>query len=190
MNRQFTRKVRKLNLATHRDVGYFFSALIIAYCISGIALNHINDWNPDFIIEKKTIAVERTYAIEELNDNIVRQFGAAVGETTFKVYDSPTRDQVKIYYDNASLHINFSTGTGVYEKISRRPLFYQSNVLHRNTVTGWKWFSDIFALLLIVLTVTGLFVLKGENGIGRRGKWLIAAGTLPPILALVLNELS
>ena len=30
----------------HRDFGYFFVGLIIAFCVSGIMLNHRTTWNP------------------------------------------------------------------------------------------------------------------------------------------------
>ena len=40
--------------------------------------------------------------------------------------------------------------------------------------------------MLIIINVTGLFILKGKNGIKGRGKWFIAAGFIPPILALIL----
>ncbi|MEK7239068.1 MAG: hypothetical protein AAB224_00640 [Gemmatimonadota bacterium] len=41
--------------------------------------------------------------------------------------------------------------------------------------------ADIYALALILLAVTGLFVIKGKQGITRRGGWLTAAGTLVPV---------
>jgi uncharacterized protein len=182
-------KIRRLNAATHRDLGYFFSSLIIIYCLSGIALNHIDEWNPDFVITKKTIDLKKTYLQKELNDEIILHYSRLVGENSFKVYDSPTKDQVKIYFENASLHLNFSTRKGNYESVSRRPIFYHSNIIHRNNVSGWKWVSDIFALLLIVINVTGLFILKGKHGITGRGKWLMLAGTVPPIAILVIHEL-
>ena len=61
------------------------------------------------------------------------------------MYDFPTSDQVKIYYDNASLHLNLLTGQGIYEKVSRRPVIYQANTLHLNRLQGWKWVADVFA---------------------------------------------
>jgi len=182
------RKLRRLNIATHRDVGYFFSSLIIIYCLSGIALNHVNDWNPDFIIEKKIIQVKGNYTARDLTPEIINGFGRMVDESKFKVYDTPTPTRVKIYYDNASLLIDFSNGEGIYEKVSRRPVFFQSNILHRNSLRGWKWASDVFALMLIVISITGLFILKGKKGLSGRGKWLIAAGGLPPLIALILYE--
>ncbi len=187
MKKETKTKIRRLNIATHRDLGYFFSTLIIIYCLSGIALNHVNEWNPDFIINKKEITINKTYKTSELTPEVINEYGKLVGENDYKVYDSPTPDQVKIYYDNASLHINFSTKTGVYESVKRRPVFYQSNLLHRNSIKGWKWAADVFAGLLIVINITGLFILKGKHGIKGRGKWLIAAGIIPPILAIILS---
>ena len=177
-------------MATHRDLGYFFSTLIIIYCLSGLALNHVNEWNPDFIISKDTVRISSSFTAEHINNKVIDSIGTLVGETKFKVYDVPTRGQVKIYYDNASLHVNFDKHSGIYEKVERRPVFYQSNILHRNSLKGWRWVSDIFAVMLIVISVTGLFVLKGKHGITGRGKWLIAAGLLPPVIAIIIQACS
>lgn len=182
-------KIRKLNVAFHRDLGYFFSSLILVYCISGIALNHVDDWNPDFIIKKETVNISRSFTKVEINEMQISEFGKLVGETKYKVYDFPTSDQVKIYYDNASLHINLSTKKAIYERVSKRAVFYQSNVLHRNSLRGWKWASDVFAVLLIAINITGLFILRGKYGITGRGKWLMAAGLVPPAIALTLQAL-
>ena len=183
------KKIRRLNIVTHRDVGYFFSSLIIVYCLSGIALNHINEWNPDFIITKDSVKIEGTYARDKITEKEISAFNRLVSQGQHKIYDFPTVDQVKIYYDNASLHVYLTQQVGIYERVSRRPLFYQSNILHRNNIKGWKWASDIFAGMLILINITGLFILKGKHGLSGRGKWLIAAGTLPPVLALVFSEL-
>ncbi|MDO8355214.1 MAG: PepSY-associated TM helix domain-containing protein [Nitrospirota bacterium] len=179
----------RFNLAAHRDIGYICASLILAYCVSGIALNHIGDWNPDFVISKRTISLPRSYEKTAITQEAISDFGTLVNEETYKVYDFPTPDQVKIYYDNASLHLNFSTGKGTYEKVARRPVLYQANALHLNRLKGWKWASDVFALILIILSLTGLFVLRGKHGMARRGKWLVAAGMLPPLLALLIFEL-
>lgn len=178
-------KLRRWNVAWHRDLGYFFSFLTIIYCISGIALNHINDWNPDFIIHRETVQLSKKYQRSEINDQMVRTLGELVKEKGYKVVDFPTADQVKIYYDNATLHLNIETGIGEYEKLVKRHLFYEANVLHRNSLKGWKWMSDIFAGMLIAISVTGLFILKGKYGFRRRGIWLMLGGLLIPAAAIV-----
>lgn len=119
----------------------------------------------------------------------IAEFTALVGESEPRVHDFPTPDHVKIHYDNAALLVDLSSRTGVYESVQRRPLFYQTNVLHRNSLKDWKWASDVFGVLLIFTTVSGWFMRKGKNGIGGRGKWLIAAGILPPIIALIVFDL-
>src|SRR5262245_42522096 len=34
--------------ALHRDAGYFFVGLTFVYAVSGLAVNHIADWEPNF----------------------------------------------------------------------------------------------------------------------------------------------
>jgi len=182
-----TKNLRKLNASLHRDLGYFFSALIFIYCISGIALNHINDWNPDFILPHDTIRVGAKLSKTSLSEQDIKRYNALVKEEKHKLYDFPTKDQVKIYYDNASLHINFSRGTGIYEKVAKRPIFYQFNVLHRNSPKAWKWVADIFGVMLIAITLTGVLIMRGKYGIRGRGKWFILAGLLIPIVAIVIH---
>ncbi len=183
------KKIKQFNKELHRDLGYFFSSLIIVYAVSGIALNHVDDWNPDFIIKRDTIEISQKYSKNDVDEKLVKEFGELVGEEDYKIFDFPTPDQVKIYYQNASFHLNFTTHKGVYERIYRRPLFYEVNVLHRNSLKGWRWMSDIFAVMLIVINLTGLFMLSGKQGIAGRGKWLIAAGLLPPIGAIFIYQL-
>ncbi|MCO5236981.1 MAG: PepSY-associated TM helix domain-containing protein [Chitinophagaceae bacterium] len=181
-----SRKLRRLNLTWHRDLGYFFSSLIIIYCLSGLALNHLDDWDPDFIIYKKTVHLPAHLSMNQVTDDVVTDFSKAVEESHFKIYDFPTDNQVKIYYDNASLHVNLETGTGHYERIGKRHFFYEANVLHRNSLAGWKWMSDIFAVMLIAISVTGLFILRGKYGFRRRGVWFTLAGLLLPVAAVWL----
>lgn len=181
--------LRWLNSNLHRDIGYFLSGLIVIYCISGIALNHVNDWNPDFIIQKRTVQLGGPITKESISAERLKELSRVVDEGTPKVHDFPTADQVKIYYDNATLSIDMPAGIGHYERVMRRPVIYHVNVLHRNSLKGWKWASDVFALLLIFITISGWFMLRGKYGLGGRGKWLIAAGMAPPVAALVIFQL-
>jgi len=48
---------RRWSIALHRDVGYLTVALTIAYAISGIAVNHIADWNPNCRVTKTPMKV-------------------------------------------------------------------------------------------------------------------------------------
>lgn len=187
--RKFSVNLRRLNSGLHRDIGYFLSGLVFIYCISGIALNHVNDWNADFETTKRTIPIHKAYTKDEITDERVAECTALVGESEPRVHDFPTSNHVKIYYDNAALLVDLPGKTGTYEKVQRRPFIYQTNVLHRNSLKGWKWASDVFGVLLIFMTASGWFMLKGKNGVMGRGKWFIAAGILPPVVALIIFDL-
>lgn len=181
------RGLRRLNLVTHRDLGYFVSALTITYCLSGVALNHVDVWNPDFVIHKREVTVPTRPSVDGLTEADLAGFDALVGEPRRRLVDYPTRTQAKLYYEQATLHVNLVDGTGNYERISRRPMFYSANVIHRNSFKPWRWFADVFAVLLALVGATGVLVLRGKNGLGGRGKWLMLAGAAPPVIALLLH---
>jgi len=39
---------RKWNRLIHRDLGYLCVGLTVVYAVSGLAVNHVRDWNPNF----------------------------------------------------------------------------------------------------------------------------------------------
>ena len=49
---------RRLNNLLHRDIGYVAVGLTLAYAISGLAVNHKADWNPNYRIEKTAGQIE------------------------------------------------------------------------------------------------------------------------------------
>jgi hypothetical protein len=180
---------RRLVIVLHRDIGYFLSGLVVVYCLSGLALNHVDDWNPDFVIEKRSVKLTENLDGRLMTPEDIKRISGTVGEDRFKLYDQPTPTQVKIYFDNATLHLDLEDGEGIYERVSRRPVFYQSNVIHRNSLKGWKWAADIFSVLLVVIVATGLMMVKGPAGFWGRGKWFVLAGMVPPVAAIVLFEI-
>jgi len=177
----------RLNRITHRDLGYLIAGMTIIYAISGIALNHKHDWNPNYIIDNRAFTTEIKVARETLNEEIARKIlQEAGGDLKYRTYYYPSGNILTIFVDGGSVRINTATGKGEVEKISKRPLFYQLNFLHYNPGTWWKYFSDIFCVSLILVTITGLFIIKGKNGITRRGAILTAIGIILPLLFLFI----
>ena len=43
-------RLRRLIAVVHRDLGYACAAMTIIYAISGVAVNHVADWNPNYSI--------------------------------------------------------------------------------------------------------------------------------------------
>ena len=182
-------KLRKLNRDIHRDLGYIFFFITIVYGLSGIALNHLDDWNPNYIIKYSEINVDQNLLIkDQLNKNnvigLIKKH--ATGEK-YKNHYFPDETTLKIFIKGGSIIIDTETGAGYIETSKRRPVFHQFNYLHYNPRKWWTVISDIYAVSLMLLAITGLFILKGKNGITRRGAWLTALGIVVPIIFLLIN---
>lgn len=179
--------LRRLNRITHRDIGYLIAGLTIIYAISGIALNHKHDWNPNYIIENTRFKTDVNITRENLNKELALEIlKEAPGTHEYKIWYFPSGDVLTIFVEGGSVRINTRTGEGTVERISKRPVFYQLNFLHYNPGKWWKYFSDIFCVALILVTITGLFIIKGKNGIARRGAILTAIGIILPLLFLFI----
>ena len=181
-------KWRKINNILHRDVGYFFFGMFIIYALSGIALNHIDDWDPNYIIKNEAIQVDINQLSASMSREQIEELleGIRVKKQIKKHY-YPNDNTLKIFLQGGSVTINMRSGRGFLETVDRRPMFYEVNYLHYNhTKFLWTWFSDIFAGGMILLAVTGLFVLRGKNGFKKRGIWFVLVGALIPIVFLII----
>jgi hypothetical protein len=180
-------KWRKWNRAIHRDLGYFFFGMTIIYALSGIALNHIRDWNPNYIITTREFTVHVPADSSRFSQDFILGMLEQQGEGgRYKKHYFPSEDQLKVFIEGGNVTIDLATGDGLIEKIRRRPIFHQFNYLHYNPGKWWTTWSDIFAIALMVIAVSGLLILKGRTGITRRGGWLTLAGMLLPLLFLLL----
>lgn len=176
-------KFRKLNLAIHRDLGFFFFGMFIIYGISGIAMNHLKDWNPNYIISHRTktlnVPKKQTEYSKEKVLEILKSFDE---ENNFKNYYFPEKNTLKIFIKNGSVSIDIQTGESTIETIKRRPLFGQTAFLHYNPGKLWTYFSDIFAISLIIIAVSGLFIIRNKKGIRGRGAILLIIGIIIPVV--------
>jgi hypothetical protein len=182
-------KWRKWNRIIHRDIGYIFFGMSIVYGLSGIALNHIQDWNPDYIIKTRTVSVSSPGRLAEASATELRELLQGIDEDlVYKSHYSPQPGYVKIFLRSGSLIINTGSGEGRMELLKKRPVFFEVNFLHYNKPKKlWTWFSDAFGLALILLAISGLFMIKGRKGITGRGAWLTAAGIIIPLLFLIIH---
>jgi len=176
---------RHVNNAVHRDVGYFCAALTVIYAISGIAVNHMRDWNPNYKIERieKTFEpieiAERDVMVEALVERL-----ALPGPPVSSFRSAP--HLVDLFYDGWSVRADATAGKATFERPRERVFLRDANFLHLNHPKGlWTWFADVYALLLGFLAVSGLFILRGRNGLTGRGKWFALAGLVVPVIFVV-----
>lgn len=178
---------RKWNRAIHRDLGYLFFALTVVYGLSGIAVNHVNDWNPNFVITHKEVKLAIPPNIKQASRDEVKKLLDPLGEDdNFKKHYFPDENTLKIFISGGNVVVDLETGEGWLETLRRRPVFNLVNFLHYNPGKWWTWVADIFAGSLILLAVTGLFLIKGKNGITGRGAILTAIGIAVPLVFVLL----
>jgi hypothetical protein len=167
--------------AVHRDLGYFFFGATVVYAISGIALNHRNDWNPSYSLERRELELDAAWQSGILSrDAAIEWLKSWEIAAHYQNHYSPAAGQWKIFFKNGSATVDETAGNVVIESLQRRPLLHTFNKLHYNPGNWWTWFADIFSGALIVIAVSGLFLLRGKHGITRRGGILVAAGILLP----------
>ena len=179
--------LRRWSIILHRDIGYFFIGTSLIYGISGIALNHLNDWNPSYTVNLKPINTAldiRKGVSEEVILQLVDESGDGI---SYKSHYFPDDNTLKVFLKGGSnLIVNTNTGVGRSEFLKRRAVFYEVNYLHYNPNDWWMWFSDIFAGALIFLAFTSFFMVKGKKGATGRGGIYIALGFIIPIVFLIV----
>jgi hypothetical protein len=175
--------IRQLVRVVHRDVGYFLVGLTIFFCVSGIAVNHIDQWNPNYstTVTDVDLGPLTGATLDELEKEIVEK--AELDPDDVAGRHRPELGVIVVFLPHGGkAEIAMATGKGTIRRVETRPFIFESNVLHLNHLKGlWTWVSDGFAVLLLLLALTGPFILKGKNGLAGRGKWFTAAGLLVPV---------
>ncbi len=180
--------LRRWNNALHRDIGYLCVGMTLIYAISGIVMNHFKSgdfYHPDYSKSYKEFKVAppaNGKADQAYVDLILDRQGERKHYKSFITGEN----YVQIFLTNGSVYIDLTTGEGQIEQKTPRYVIREFNLMHYNNLKKfYTWFSDAYAVALIVLAITGLFVLRGKNGIIGRGAWLTALGILLPALFLL-----
>lgn len=161
----------------HRDLGYLMVGVCLIYAVSGILLNHMNGKDPAFRTTEAAVQLEKGMQAEELLAAWNRQEDLPPVKRVLSIDESHHRLMLEGgvgVYDAAS-------GCVDYEVHEKRPVVYWFNRLHYNRIQGWNLMGDFFAVSLVFFAVSGLFMVKGKNGLAGRGKWLLLAGILIPL---------
>ncbi len=184
--RRIRKRWRAWLRALHRDMGYLAIGLTVIYAVSGLAINHIEDWNPNFKTVSQTHqlagpipedeAAATAYVLEQLGISAERPDSFKAG------------NQLEIELDQRRLVVDTDTGT-VFED-GEKPRFFLrvANWLHYNRgKAAWTYIADGYAVLLLYLAISGMFMLKGRLGLRGRGAILIIAGAAVPTAYVILS---
>lgn len=172
----------------HRDLGYFYVGLIMAFSISGIFLNHRQIWHPSkYKTEVKDITVPMPEDLSGINVEFVEKVNKelAINDVVrrFKV----DKGRFEVSFEKHDLKVDTGTGLGELITYKKVPVLAQMTQLHQDTSKWWIYYSDIFGLAMFIMTITGMMMIPGgQLSFKKRGWKLALAGLIFPLIFLFL----
>ncbi|MCD8101216.1 MAG: PepSY-associated TM helix domain-containing protein [Alistipes sp.] len=168
----------------HRDLGYVVVGLCLVYGISGILLNHMGESDPAYRSANHTVQLP-----SGLNgDGLAAAWNGAGSDLPALRRIMPIDDRhSRLMLDGGVGVYDSADGRLDYEVHRKRPFVYWINKLHYSKVRGWSVMADLFAVSLLFLAVSGLFMVRGKKGLAGRGKWYLIAGLLIPVVYILLS---
>lgn len=171
--------------AIHRDIGYLAVGFTLIYALSGLAINHIADWDPNFRSVERSLTIE-PIPVDLADDEAVARVVAATGTGT---PDDVFRagDELRLSYGNGSQVTVIGEQVTVQARSSRFFLRV-ANWLHYNRgKKAWTYVADVYAVMLLYLAISGIFMIKGRLGLRWRGTLLVGLGIAVPAAYVVLS---
>jgi hypothetical protein len=152
-------------------------------------LNHRTTWNPvRYKYDFKQVQTNFHLPKESVTIDSVKSFNKINNIDNFNDYDLRGDSTLVVFYKMADATINLTNGRAEINIWRKRPTLSQLYSLHSvfQDDNWYKWYSDLFALGLIFIATTGMFLMRGKNSFRKRG-WLFAfTGIIVPIIALLL----
>lgn len=176
------RNWRRWFRAFHRDIGYATVALILAYGISGLAVNHIEDWNPNYKFTQREVDIgPLSGTLSEMETQVIDRLH--LDRRAVRGRFQETEVTLRVFLDEGQeAKVDIRTGRGLLKTVAPRTGLFEVNALHLNNLKGvWTYVADLFAIALIVLAITGMTMMKGDRGFFGRGKFFVAAGLAIPV---------
>lgn len=182
---------RFYSILLHRYLGYFFLGITVVYALSGLAVNHVDQWNPNYMTEKQQVQLAPLKDKENLSSAEAKTLYQKLGiKQAFNpqnvFYPDPHSIEI-LLSENDKITLSTETWKAEREQIRRRPVLHLFNALHLNEPKkAWTLYADSYAIGLLVLALTGLLMKKGKKGIwGEAGIWTVAGMILPVALILL-----
>ena len=166
----------------HRRLGFLITGMLLVFAVSGIALNHQSHWDPYYAISKSREVVEglRPSMSEDELDQYLRKRYGVKEDFESSLWESSLN--VKMSYTNGISYMVDLQDNSIVTEVTRKRLgIYNLIHLHLNGIKGlWIFAADAFAVGLIVLSLSGVYLVKGRYT--RYEFILLTAGILIPVL--------
>ncbi|MBK7582197.1 MAG: PepSY-associated TM helix domain-containing protein [Myxococcales bacterium] len=166
----------------HRDFGYLVIGLTVIYALSGLAVNHIADWDPSFTQIDRTHQVATPLPEEDEATASAVLAQLSIKERPNEIYR--TNDtQLDLVFEQRTLHVDTASGKVIEEGQKPRFFLRLANWLHLNRgKKAWSYVADGYAVLLLFLSISGLFMIPGRKGLFGRGAVIALIGASIPVV--------
>ncbi len=183
------RKFRKICRTLHRELGFLAVGLTVVYAISGLAVNHAHHWDANYARTHETRRIEApgTGPTTEVQPLVVDRLGITA---PVKGVWRASADVLQIFVEGGQYDVNLATGEVQVQGFARRPVFFDVNFMHLNSGKApWTGIADVYAGILLVLAMTGPWLVRGRRGLAGRGGVTMAIGLLVPVVYAVITRL-
>lgn len=179
---------RRFNHALHRDIGYLCIGLTLIYGLSGIAVNHLQDWNPNYTMERAVSKIPPSSYRGVVSETMVLDMLRLIGERpAYENIFQSDPESLTVFVDGRVIQFHLPTGVVEHERVKQRPVWHALNFIHLNHAKKtWTWVADVYAAGLILLSLTGGLALLSKGKFRVRCLVLSIIGILIPIIPLLL----
>jgi len=148
----------------------------------------MDDWNPNYevVVEKKPLGVLANFKDAPKVQSIIIKKLKITEKLKSSYWSSP--NELKMFFEESvNVTIDFNEKVAIVEKVSPRVILKRFNDLHlNNPKKAWTYISDIFALCLMYLAISAIFMVKGKKGIKGRGGILTIIGFIIPLVSILI----
>ncbi|MBL6990519.1 MAG: PepSY-associated TM helix domain-containing protein [Bacteriovoracaceae bacterium] len=189
---KLTKKLYLWNRKLHREIGYLCVGLTVVFAVSGFALNHIHDWNSNYKRSFRSLnlpPLPQDFNLDKVTAKHLLKTLKIDG--TVKTIHAQSPQVTKLFLENKVITIDLANKEALVEKTSQRFLLKDFNDLHLNTPRYiWTYISDIYAVCLLFLALSGLFMVKGKHSPLKKGAISTSIGLLIiPIFLIIYKYL-
>ena len=179
---------RKICRTLHRDLGFLAVGLTLVYAISGIAVNHAHHWDANYerTVATRTIEPVGRGATPAIVPVVLERLGV-VGpvKNTWRAAE----DLLQVFVEGGQYDVNLDTGVVTEHGFAKRPFLFDVNFMHLNSGKApWTGIADVYAGILVILAMTGPWLIKGSKGLTGRGGLLMTVGIVLPLIYAVLTR--